>query len=66
MSTIKTAQKTFNSAVKTQVKDLVIGAAKAVKKHVAGLGYVFYIKNAGGQNLAFVSRENGEMVITVK
>ena len=68
MKTFKraTGEKTFNKAVKALIKDSFPQAAKIVKRHVAGVGYVMYIKNSFNKTVAHVFEEKGQMVILGK
>lgn len=55
MTHIQTNELTFNKKVKSLINNI-----KTVKKHVAGIGYVFYFD--GGH----IHKSNGQMVITFK
>lgn len=57
IETIKTTEKTFNKKVKAQLVELFPAATHTRKLHVAGMGYVIYIKNANGDNLGYVYKE---------
>ncbi len=65
MKTINTKQLTFNQSVTAQVFASSKGVVKAVKRHVAGIGYVLYGKDALGNNLSVTSKMNGFMHITI-
>ncbi len=66
-TTIQTTERTFNKTVKAQVLELMPNAKSFKKLHVAGFGYVFYIKDENGSTLGQVFKEvrNG-MKIFVK
>jgi hypothetical protein len=63
MSLINTAELTFNAKVKALVKVNFPSAHNFLKRHVAGVGHVHYIRDKEKRNLAFVYREKGQMVI---
>ena len=56
---IQTTEKTFNKKVKAQVIELMPTAKKFTKKHVPGVGYVFYIKNDNDKTIGQVFKEYG-------
>jgi hypothetical protein len=56
-TTIQTSEKTFNKTVKAQVLELMPTAKRFNKKHVAGVGYVFYIKDEKNNTLGKVFKE---------
>lgn len=64
--TIKTGEKTINNKVKALIKSNINGIAKATKKHVAGIGYVFYFTDKQGNSLGNVCVDGGQAVIRVK
>lgn len=43
---------TFSKKAKSEIVALLPNAASFKKLHVAGIGYVFYIKNAAGETIA--------------
>jgi len=51
---IKTGEKTLNKKVWAQVKKMFPNM-KPKKQHVPGVGYVYYFKNAKGDNIGMVS-----------
>lgn len=60
-TTIQTSERTFNKTVKAEVLNLMPTAKSFKKSHVAGIGYVFFIKDANGITLgkAFKEVNNG-------
>jgi len=63
---ISTNERTLNQNVVEFIKNNVTGLDKLVKKHVAGMGYVFYLKNVKGENLGYVYKEQGQMKVQLK
>lgn len=59
MTTIATSELTFNNKVKA-----MIGNKKTTKKHVAGIGYVFYFE--GGFVYSTGNGFEKQMVISLK
>jgi hypothetical protein len=57
--TTQTTEKTLNKKVKAMIVELFPTAKTISKKHVAGIGYVDYVKDANGVNLAFVYKTTG-------
>jgi len=56
-TTIKTTEKTFNKSVKAQVLNLMPTAKSFKKVHVAGCGYVYFIKDSNNNTLGKVNKE---------
>ena len=54
---IKTTQKTFNKTLKKMIVEELPEAKSFRKLHVAGMGYVFYIKNSNGENIGHVYKD---------
>lgn len=54
---VQTTEKTFNKKVKSLVSDLMPNAVKCKKKHVAGVGYVFFVKDSRNNTLGKVFKE---------
>lgn len=54
---IQTSEKTFNKTVKAQVLELMPTAKRFKKKHVAGVGYVFFIRDEKNNTLGQVFKE---------
>lgn len=50
-ATIQTQEKTFNKKVKKQLLDLMPSAKKFKKSHVAGVGYVYFIKDESNNTI---------------
>jgi hypothetical protein len=67
MTTVtQTAERTFNKNVKAQVLNLMPNAKSFKKSHVAGVGYVYLIKDANKNTLGKVFKEvNNGMKIFV-
>lgn len=63
---IDTGEKTVNKKVKAMIKKEFPQAVKAIKKHVPGIGYVWYIKNGFKKTVAHVFTENGDVKILGK
>lgn len=61
----KTSERTLNKAIKKQLVELMPTAKKLVKKHVAGVGYVSYVKDAQNNTLGKVFRDFQGMTIYV-
>jgi hypothetical protein len=61
----QTTEKTFNKKVKAQVVNLMPNARTFKKSHVAGAGYVFYIKDENNNTLGKVCKEKKGMLIYV-
>jgi len=65
--TTQTTEKTFNRKVKKQVIELMPNAKTFKKLHVAGCGYVFYIKDENNNTIGHVSKTMFKgMLINVK
>lgn len=63
---IQTNERTFNKSIKTQVLNLMPNAKSFKKSHVAGVGYVYFIKDANKSILGKVFKEvNNGMKIFV-
>lgn len=56
---IKTTEKTLNKTIKRQLLALMPTAKKLIKRHVAGVGYVFFVKDANGGILGKTFKEVG-------
>ena len=56
-TTIQTSERTFNNNVKKQVVELMPTAKKIKKSHVAGVGYVYFIKDENNNTLGKVFKE---------
>jgi hypothetical protein len=56
-TTIQTSEKTFNKNIKGMVLKLMPKAVSFKKSHVAGVGYVFFIKDENKNILGKVFRE---------
>jgi len=54
---IQTSEKTFNKKIKAQVIELMPKAKKAIRSHVAGVGYVYFIKDEQNNTLGKVFKE---------
>lgn len=65
MERIYTEEKTLNKNVKAMIRDNFKSAKKLVKRHVAGIGYVHYIKDEFNKVLGHVHKDNGQMIINV-
>lgn len=58
-TTIQTSEKTFNNNIKKQLVDLMPTAKTFKKTHVAGVGYVYFIKDKSNNILGKVFKEVG-------
>jgi len=59
--------KSASKKAKVEAMGIIEAEVKFIsKKHVAGIGYVTYFKNADKVNVAHMYRENGEMKLSVK
>ena len=56
-TTIQTTERTFNKAIKSQVLDLMKNAKSFKKSHVAGVGYVYFIKDENKNTIGKVFKE---------
>ncbi len=56
-NTIQTSEKTFNKKVKKEILNLMPTANNFKKLHVAGVGYVYFIKDENNNNLGKVFKE---------
>ena len=56
-TTIQTSERTFNKNIKRQVVELMPSARSFKKSHVAGIGYVYFIKDASNNTLGKVFNE---------
>ena len=54
---IQTSERTFNKTIKAQVVELMPTAKTFKKLHVAGFGYVYFIKDQDQNTLAKVYKE---------
>lgn len=63
-ATIQTTERTFNNNIKKQLLELMPTANKIKKLHVAGVGYVYFIKDENNNILGkiFKEVENGMMI----
>lgn len=57
MTNIQTSHKTFNKALKKEIKNIIPKAYYINKKHVAGVGYVFFIKDQSNNILGKIFKE---------
>ena len=65
-TTIQTSERTFNKNIKRQVVELMPNAKSFKKSHVAGVGYVYFIKDENKITLGKVFKEvNNGMKIYV-
>jgi len=62
---IQTTEKTFNKKVKEQVIELMPNAKSFFKKHIAGIGYVFFIKNENKETIGKVWKEHMKGMLIV-
>lgn len=53
---------TFSKALKKEIAATFPNAVRFTKCHVAGVGYVHFIKDASDVTICKVFRENGKMV----
>ena len=59
---MKLKAKTFSKKLKAEIVAAFPDAVRFTKRHVPGVGYVHYIKDAAGETLCKVFREDGGMV----
>jgi len=64
--TNQTNEKTFNNKVKAQTVQLIPTAKKIKKIHVAGIGYVFYIKDENNNTIGKVYKVRQKGMLIVK
>lgn len=57
MQTIQTSERTFNKTIKQQVVSLMPQARSFKKRHVAGVGYVYFIKDSLNNTIGKVFNE---------
>jgi hypothetical protein len=55
---INTSEKTFNNTIKKMVVELIPNAKSFKKSHIAGCGYVYFIKDENQKTLAKVLKES--------
>lgn len=55
---IQTSERTFNKVIKSMTLELMPTAKTFKKRHVAGFGYVYFIKDSNKNTLGKVFREN--------
>lgn len=63
---LDTNEKTINKKVKAQIKALLLPGqkiTKLLKKHVPGIGYVFYYKNEFGGTLVNACKHKGQITL---
>ena len=56
-NSIQTTERTFNKNVKREVLNLMPTAKSFKKSHIAGVGYVYFIKDANKNTLGKVFKE---------
>ncbi len=56
-TTIQTTERTFNKTIKVQVLDLMPNAKSFKKSHIAGVGYVYFIKDENKNTIGKVFKE---------
>ena len=62
----QTNEKTFNNKVKLQTVELMPNAKTFKKLHVAGIGYVFYIKDENNNTIGKVYKEIKKGMLIIK
>jgi hypothetical protein len=63
---IETNELTLNKAVKALLIENCVDAKRLEKKHVAGCGYVHYIKDSNNNTLGHIHKSSGQMLINLK
>lgn len=58
--------KSLSLKAKKEVKAITPEARTSFKKHVPAIGYVLYIKDASGQSIGHVFKDNGNLVYLIK
>ena len=56
-TTIQTSERTFNKNIKREILNLMPTARSFKKSHVAGVGYVYFIKDQNNNTLGKVFNE---------